>query len=83
MHLIHLATAKNSSGIYDISVLIVNSPESIKKYDYQIPSEYHVRKFERYYHKGRGFHGVALKTLNENKIKKENIYATQTTNGLS
>lgn len=67
MKIIHQATIKNVDGVIDIDIYIVN--DKIKRYIYNLKSEYAVRKFHALYRKG--FHGKALAILNKFKIKED------------
>jgi len=66
MKIIHISTINNIDGTIDIDICIVKD-KKIKKYTYHLGSEYGARKFHSFYR--RGFHGRALQTLNQFKIK--------------
>ena len=70
MHIIHEATVKNFDGIIDVTIYIVKN-KTRKKYEYHIRSEWAVRQFSFFYHKGNKFHGKALSFLNKFKIKEK------------
>ena len=70
MYLIHESTIKTESGVYEVTVYIVNQYIP-KKYTYLIDSEYAVRKFETIYRSSKKLHGHALALLNKFKVKEE------------
>ena len=69
MYLVHKSTIKNTDGVIDIDICIVDDLK-FKKYTYHLGSEYAARKFHTLYRKGH--HGRALVILNKFKIKEEN-----------
>ena len=71
MYLLHESTIKNTNGVIEITVIIVNKPVNFKKYTYKIGSEYAARAFHNLYRKGRKLHGKALALLNEWKLEEE------------
>jgi hypothetical protein len=71
MHIIHESTVKQTSGLYEVSIYIVNEYNNFKKYIYKIGSEWAVRQFHMYYRKGTGMHGTALTILNRFKEKEK------------
>jgi hypothetical protein len=73
MHLVHYGTKRNTNGLFEISIAIVKEFDNIRNYVYKLNSEFGVRQFEYYYRRGKGFAGVALRTLNEFKVKEKEI----------
>jgi hypothetical protein len=72
MYLIHESTIKNTDGTIEITVIAVNSDNnSMRKYVYNIASEYAADKFHNMYRRGKKLHGKALAILNKYKIKTE------------
>lgn len=71
MYLIHEATVKNTDGVIDVTVYVVE-PEArtCKKYDYHLASRQAAERFHKLYRRGRSLHGKALAVLNKNKIKE-------------
>lgn len=70
MYLIHKSTIKNSDGVIDIDVIVVNEKTmKPKQYTYHLSSEYAAKKFHSLYTKGKKLHGTALNLLNKFKIK--------------
>jgi hypothetical protein len=71
MHIIHEATIEHPDGIVDISIIVVNEPNTFKKYTYHLKSKYIAEKFHTYYRMGRGMHRSALALLNKHNTYKE------------
>lgn len=67
MKIKHKATVKNFDGTIDIDIIVINN-QSFKNYSFHLTSEYAARKFHALYRKG--YHGKALTTLNNFKIKE-------------
>jgi hypothetical protein len=62
MNLIHTATTKTETGLFIVKILIGN-----RNYEYQLQSEFAVRKFEYLYRKGA--YGKALQVLTKFNLK--------------
>ena len=73
MHIIHESTIRNESGVFEVTIFIVNE-NSTKQYTYGLSSAWAVDKFEKLYRKGRVFHGKALQFLNKFQLKGEREY---------
>lgn len=73
MYLIHESTIKNTDGVIDISVIVVSKLtggyKKMKRYTYNVSSEFAARQFHSLYKKGRKLHGKALNVLNQFKLK--------------
>ena len=68
MYLVHKSTIKNTDGVIDIDLLVVDGMK-INSYTYHLSSDWAAEKFHKLYRKGH--HGRALVILNKFKIKEE------------
>jgi hypothetical protein len=67
MYLIHKSTKKESDGMIEIELYIVNQKKA-KHYTYNLASQYAAEKFHTLYNKGRKCHGRALTILKKFQV---------------
>jgi hypothetical protein len=70
MYLVHKSTIKNTDGVIDIDLLVVDGMK-INSYTYHLSSDWAAEKFHKLYRKSRSTHGKALAVLNKFKIRQE------------
>lgn len=69
MKLILESVIKNTNGIIDVGVIIINDNKK-RQYTYRLKYDHDLDRFQRLYNKGTKCHGKALQVLVKNNLKE-------------